>query len=262
VDIPIPSVYEASTGSALDASGIPVLVQGRQASSIHNLRELLMEYGDPAKFPDGEKQLVTDGGPGRPISSCTVQIRCDREQDMGWIAVVLMACSMFPGEDRADILKFSPHIHRIELAVDQGFVFEADMPVDLPTTVEPPPVVEIALRVPKEDRAISAAARNVEVRCARENVSLGTFKGLATTSTGDIALRPSPLSLGTELSRRIEEADRVKKLDAVKLNCHSRVPFAYVIFIIDEARHHRPIPIQFSGISGNLMKEMVEGWHK
>lgn len=258
VTIPDPDHYLEQTGKALDADGLPVLVEGRQASSLDHLRTMIKELCDPAKHPD-KVAITPHGMKPLPVSAKTVQIHCDREQKSGWVLAVLTACTMFPDKDLAAELQSSPMVYRIELAVEGGLVLATDLPVDrgLEEAVAPP--FAISLEVARDDRSKPARERRTFLRTARrDEPPVGTFTGIDTAPDGTCVLKSDPPDLAKAFAQRLAESGRERKIDSVRISSNIETPFACLAEVIGLARGDPGMAIAYGGFSASQLNALVD----
>lgn len=256
--IPEPAYYQQQTGKDLDKSGIPILVEGRQARSLDHLRAMLKELADPAKHPD-TKTITPDGMPPVPLSSRTVFIRCDREQHSGWVLAVMGACTMHTGEDFMSQIRSSPMVYRIEIAVQGGRVLATDLPVDGPLIPENDTPFNTNLVVAASDRIEPATERRVSLRASSKNELIGAFTGIEAVADGGYALKSDPPDLGERYARHLAEAGGERRVGSVKIAAAPQVPFAYLAELIGLARSDGRREITYFGLSTQQLEALQAG---
>ncbi|HYC78124.1 MAG TPA: biopolymer transporter ExbD [Planctomycetota bacterium] len=106
----------------------PIFIQGRQMTSLEEMRKVLFQRADPRRYPDTTRPPVSQppNGPLIYPSSKPLLIRCDQHQVFGWVQAVMQYCSFVPGNPQNEELANSPFIYKIEIGARRKDASEVD----------------------------------------------------------------------------------------------------------------------------------------
>jgi hypothetical protein len=240
---------------------LPIRFEGKQPTSLMQLREWLLRRADPRQHADRTVPPIGD----RHASNKSLLIRCDQGQIFGWAQAVMLCCSFFPGRAHEIELRTSPLIHKIHLQMGpHGRRINTPLPVNEEITFDPaaePPVVEIILKVPKESWTRPVHECEVVFMRGDSAQPFGRSHGIAHHSArqGHVSLL---LNGGDTLLRLRRYLNSVRERDPnakARINAYAQTPAVYVFEVLEAMQTAGFQSITYSVIPPGLINDLEAG---